>query len=108
MQLSNRPGLKVDADDEATMLSMSHVSGRYAMCLERRLMDSYHLLEPERPLGVGGFIAASLRSWLQVDWLTLTADRCRTWRGVSGREQIFRRDNGNQASFKEAHVYEGC
>ena len=25
-----------------------------AMCLERRLMDSYHLLEPERPLGVGG------------------------------------------------------
>ncbi|KAK7239794.1 protein serine/threonine kinase [Aureococcus anophagefferens] len=23
-------------------------------CLERRLQDSYHLLEPERPLGVGG------------------------------------------------------
>ena len=25
-----------------------------ARCLERRLADAYHLLEPERPLGVGG------------------------------------------------------
>jgi len=25
-----------------------------ALCLERRLVDAYHLLEPERPLGVGG------------------------------------------------------
>lgn len=38
----------------AAWASWKSRSDEWGECLERRLQDAYHLLEPERPLGVGG------------------------------------------------------